>query len=99
MVQWPRREWKLHLLREFQRVKRVGQQRRIYRQLAILSTAAVILLALGLGVHYRIVSKARNTPPQVASTVVKPAAETPVISATPALPNSSKAALACEYAK
>jgi hypothetical protein len=82
------------LLREFQRVKHVGQQRRIYRQLAILSTAAVILLALGLGVHYRIVSKARNTPPQVASTVVKPAAETPVISATPASPNSSKAALA-----
>ncbi len=82
------------LLREFQRVKHVEQQRRIYRQLAILSTAAAILLALGLGVHYRIVSKARNTPPQVASTVVTPAAETPVNSAIPASLNSDKTALA-----
>jgi hypothetical protein len=82
------------LLWEFHRVKHVGQQRRIYRQLAILSTAAAILLALGLGVHYRIISKARNTPPQVASTVVTPAAETPVTRASPVSPNSSKAALA-----
>jgi hypothetical protein len=82
------------LLREFQRVKQVGQQQRIYRQLAILSTAAAILLALGLGVHYRIVSQARNTPPQVASTAVTPAAERPVTSTTPALPNSAKAASA-----
>src|SRR5580704_3156554 len=79
------------LLREFQRVKQVGQQRRIYRQLAILSTAAAILLALGLGVHYRIVLQARNTPPQVASTAVTPAARAPVTSAIPASPNSSKA--------
>jgi hypothetical protein len=78
------------LLREFQRVKRVGQQRKIYRQLAILSTAAAILLALGLGVHYRIVSKTRNSPPQVASEVTAPA-ETPVAPATATLPNSSKA--------
>ena len=82
------------LLREFQRVKHVGQQRRIYRQLAILSTAAAILLALGLGAHYRIVSQARNTPPQVASTVVTPAAEKSTTLATPASPNSDKAALA-----
>jgi hypothetical protein len=82
------------LLREFQRVKHVGQQRTIYRQLAILSTAAVILLALGLGVHYRLVSPARNTPPQVASTAVTPGARGPVTSATPASPNSSKAASA-----
>jgi hypothetical protein len=79
------------LLCEFQRVKQAGQQGRIYRQLAILSTAAAILLALGLGVHYRIVSQARNTPPQVASTVVTPSAETPVTSATSALSNSSTA--------
>jgi hypothetical protein len=82
------------LLREFQRLKQVGQRQRIYRQLAILSTAAAILLALGLGVHYRIVSQARNTPPQVASTAVTPAAERPVTSTTPALPNSAKAASA-----
>jgi hypothetical protein len=82
------------LLREFQRVKHVGRQWRIYRQLAILSTAAMILLTLGLGVHYRIVSQARNTPPQVASTVVTPAAETPVTSANSASPNSDKPASA-----
>jgi len=47
-----------------------------------------------MGVHYRIVSQARNTPPQVASTAVTPAAETPVTSATPASSNSGKAASA-----
>lgn len=79
------------LLREFQRVKQAGQQRRIYRQLATLGTAAAILIALGLGVHYRIVSQAPNTPPRAANTAVTPAAETPVTSATPALPISDKA--------
>jgi len=55
------------LLREFKRVKNAGSQWRIYKQLAMLGTAAAVLLALGLGVHHRVESRMRTTPPQVAS--------------------------------
>jgi hypothetical protein len=62
------------VLREFRASKVAGSKRRVHGQLAALCAAAAILLALGLGVHHRLVSRPGTSTSQSAK--VEPTAAT-----------------------
>jgi|ERR1700733_3437266 len=77
-----------NLLRALQQAKLAGSRQRIRKQFAILGAAAAVLLALGIGVHQRITSRARTTSLDAANVAGSPEAgttndEVAVSSATP----------------
>jgi hypothetical protein len=65
-----------NLLRVLQQAKLAGSRQRIRKQFAILGAAAAVLLALGIGVHQRIMSGARTTSLEAASGTGSPTART-----------------------
>ena len=77
------------LLGEFQRVKLTASRQRIRRHVASLGTAAALFLALGLGVQYRIASRARTAPAPAANGAGIPATVAPV--AAVSAPSSASA--------